>query len=77
MKKEHSALPDNRTTADQKTKKPDSLLFDEIAISLEKRGLWRRAAVRWLAVMDSEENDKIKRRQHFAVIIATAWRQQV
>ncbi|NDO80212.1 hypothetical protein CJP72_05295 [Citrobacter sp. NCU1] len=27
-------------------------IFDEHAESLEKRGLWRRAAVRWLAVLD-------------------------
>lgn len=28
-------------------------IFDEQAESLEKRGLWRRAAMRWLAVLDA------------------------
>lgn len=28
-------------------------IFDEQAESLEKRGLWRRASMRWLAVLDA------------------------
>ncbi len=32
-------------------------LEDSIAESLEERGLWHRAARRWLAVMDGSKND--------------------
>lgn len=33
--------------------------MDKIAESLEKRGLWRRAATRWLEVMSRSKNDDV------------------
>ncbi|WP_205951687.1 PerC family transcriptional regulator [Pantoea stewartii] len=44
-------------------------LEDGIAESLEKRGLWHRAARRWLAVMDGSSDDAereriARRREH-------------
>ncbi|MBN6032915.1 PerC family transcriptional regulator [Pantoea ananatis] len=44
-------------------------LEDSIAESLEKRGLWHRAARRWLAVMDGSKEDAerewiARRREH-------------
>ncbi|MFY7114718.1 PerC family transcriptional regulator [Enterobacter cloacae complex sp. SHL020] len=44
-------------------------LKDTIAESLERRGLWRRAAQRWLTVLDDITDDAlreaiIRRREH-------------
>lgn len=44
-------------------------LEDSIAESLEKRGLWHRAARRWLGVMDGSSDDAereliARRREH-------------
>lgn len=44
-------------------------LKDSIAESLEHRGKWRRAARRWLAVMDLSDDDAVReaiarRREH-------------
>ena len=44
-------------------------LEDSIAESLEKRGLWHRAARRWLSVMDATADEVIRemiarRREH-------------
>lgn len=35
-------------------------LSDEIAEALEKKGLWRRAAARWLVVLDSALDEKTR-----------------
>ncbi|MDK9605514.1 PerC family transcriptional regulator [Lelliottia wanjuensis] len=35
-------------------------LTDEIAEALEKKGLWRRAAARWLAVLDNALDEKTR-----------------
>lgn len=40
--------------------KPVTKLVDNAAEQLEKRGLWRRAARRWLDVLDSTGDEKLR-----------------
>ncbi|EGT0660780.1 PerC family transcriptional regulator [Citrobacter werkmanii] len=51
-------------------------LRDELAESLEKAGLWRRAATRWLHVFDSlesaHERERIALRREACLFIASS-----
>ncbi|EGZ3996129.1 PerC family transcriptional regulator [Salmonella enterica subsp. enterica serovar Wichita] len=40
----------------------EAVLRDDIAEALERAGLWRRAATRWLHVFDSLSSDKGRER---------------
>ncbi|EGS1129232.1 PerC family transcriptional regulator [Salmonella bongori] len=55
----------------------DAALRDEIAEALERAGLWRRAATRWLHVFDSLNSDKgrehIAQRREACLLIASSY----
>ena len=40
-------------------------ISDALAESLEKRGLWRRAASRWLVVLDAAQDEKTREKAMF------------